>query len=67
MGMLAGNSMDKRFFNRLGATQLDSSALCAGVSDAAYQSVFGDVGGIPFDELSRSKLIVVWGNNITVH
>jgi anaerobic selenocysteine-containing dehydrogenase len=66
MGMLAGNSMDKRFFNRLGATQVDASTLCAGVSGAAYESVFGDVGGIPFDELSRSKLIVVWGNNITV-
>ena len=25
MGMLAGNSMDKRFFNRLGATQVDFS------------------------------------------
>lgn len=66
MGMLAGNSMDKRFFNRLGATQVDSSTLCAGVSGAAYDSVFGDVGGISFAELAHSKLIVVWGNNITV-
>lgn len=66
MGLLAGNSMDKRFFNRLGATQVDSSTLCAGVSGAAYEALFGDIGGIPYAELAHSKLIVVWGNNITV-
>lgn len=66
MGMLAGNSMDKRFFNRLGATQVDASPLCAGVSTAAWTSVFGDTGGISFEEIAHSKLIVVWGNNITV-
>lgn len=66
MGLLAGGSMDKRFFNKLGATQVDASTLCAGVSGAAYESVFGDTGGIPYEELSSSKLIVVWGNNITV-
>lgn len=66
MGLLAGGSMDKRFFNRLGATQVDATPLCAGVSGAAYESVFGDAGGISYEELSASKLIVVWGNNITV-
>jgi len=66
MGVLAGNSMDKRFFNRLGASQVDASPLCAGVSSAAWDSVFGEVGGISYEELIHSKLIVVWGNNITV-
>lgn len=66
MGLLAGGSMDKRFFNKLGATRVDASTLCAGVSGAAYESVFGDAGGIPYEELSTSRLIVVWGNNITV-
>jgi len=66
MGLLAGGSMDKRFFNRLGATQVDASTLCAGVSGAAYESVFGDTGGISYEELAASGLIVVWGNNITV-
>lgn len=65
MGMLAGSTMGTRFFNRLGATEVDASTLCAGVSGAAYESVFGDVGGIRFTELAQSKLIVVWGNNIT--
>jgi anaerobic selenocysteine-containing dehydrogenase len=66
MGVLAGNSMDKRFFNQLGASQVDASTLCAGVAGAAYTSLFGDVGGISFEEMSESKLIVIWGNNITV-
>jgi len=65
MGLLAGGSMNKRFFHRLGASAVDSSPLCAGVSSAAWDSVFGDVGGIAFTELQHSRLIVVWGNNIT--
>ncbi|MEH6607960.1 MAG: molybdopterin-dependent oxidoreductase [Halioglobus sp.] len=65
MGLLSGGSMDERFFHRLGASRVDSSPLCAGVSGAAWESVFGDVGGIPFTELRHSRLIVVWGNNIT--
>lgn len=65
MGLLAGGSMDKRFFNRLGASQVDSSPLCAGTSSAAWEAVFGDAGGIDFEELAHSKLILIWGNNVT--
>ncbi len=65
MGLLAGRSMDKRFFHRLGASAVDSTTLCAGVSGAAWDSVYGDVGGIAFTELAQSRLIVVWGNNVT--
>ena len=66
MGLLAGGSMDKRFFNRLGATRVRNEPLCSGTSSAAYESVFGDAGGIPYTELAESRLIVIWGNNITV-
>jgi anaerobic selenocysteine-containing dehydrogenase len=66
MGILGHGSMANRFFNRLGASQVDASTLCAGVAGAAWESVFGDAGGIPYTELAESKLIVVWGNNITV-
>ncbi len=65
MGLLANGSMDRRFFHRLGASRVDASPLCAGVSGAAWDSVFGDVGGIPHSELADARLIVVWGNNIT--
>ena len=65
MGLLAGGSMDMRFFHKLGASLVDSTPLCAGVSSAAWDAVFGDVGGIAYSELEHSQLIVVWGNNIT--
>jgi anaerobic selenocysteine-containing dehydrogenase len=66
MGVLSVGSMDARFFNRLGASQLNSVPLCAGVSAAAWQSVLGGVGGITHAEMAHSKLIVIWANNITV-
>ncbi len=66
MGVLSVGSMDARFFNRLGASQLDSVPLCAGVTSAAWKSVLGDVGGISHAEMADSKLIVIWANNITV-
>jgi anaerobic selenocysteine-containing dehydrogenase len=65
MGLLAGGSMDQRFFHRLGATRVDSSTLCAGTSGAAWDALFGDAGGIDFEELTAARLIIVWGNNIT--
>lgn len=65
MGILAGGSMDKRFFHRLGSSLVDSSTLCAGTSSAAWDTVFGDAGGIDFEEIADSKLIIVWGNNVT--
>jgi len=65
MGLLSSNSMNKRFLHKLGARKVDSKPLCAGVSCAAYESLFGDVGGIAHSEIGQSKLIVVWGNNIT--
>jgi anaerobic selenocysteine-containing dehydrogenase len=66
MGVLGGASMDRRFFNKLGATRVDSTTLCAGIASAAYESLFGEAGGIPPTELAESSLIVVWGNNITI-
>jgi len=66
MGLLNGSSMDERFFRRLGASRLNSVPLCAGTSAAAWQSVFGNVGGIAHEEMAHAKLIVIWANNITV-
>lgn len=65
MGLLSSDSMNKRFLHKLGARKVDTSPLCDGVSGAAYESLFGDVGGITHSEMGQSKLIVVWGNNIT--
>lgn len=64
-GQLAMGSMDRRFFHRLGATQLDRSPLCGGVRGAAYVSLFGGAPGMMPEAAADSDLIIVWGNNIT--
>ncbi len=62
-GQLASGSMDRRFFYRLGATQLNRAPLCAGVRGMAYSSLFGDSCGMPQQQAEHSDLIVVWGSN----
>jgi len=65
-GELAGGSMDRRFFHRLGATLLDRGPLCGGVRGTAYSSLYGNASGMPPEQAINSDLIVVWGNNVTV-
>lgn len=65
-GQLAGGSMDRRFFYRLGATLLDRGPLCGSVRGTAYSSLFGDAPGMPPEQAVHADLIVVWGNNVSV-
>lgn len=65
-GELAGGSMDRRFFHKMGATLLDRGPLCGGVRGAAYASLFGNAPGMPPIQTVHSDLILVWGNNVTV-
>jgi anaerobic selenocysteine-containing dehydrogenase len=65
-GMLAGGSMDQRFFHRLGATRLDRSPLCGGIRREAWIGTYGTVPGMNPEQLAEAKLILVWGNNVTV-
>lgn len=58
--------MDRRFFYRLGASQIDRGALCAGTQDLAFTSLYGDVPGMPPEEVEHSDLVIVWGLNVTV-
>ena len=65
-GQLAGGSMDRRFFHRLGASLLDRGPLCGGVRGAAYTSLFGNAPGMPPEQAVEADVIAVWGNNVTV-
>src|ERR1700738_5097995 len=65
-GLLAGDSMSSRFFNRLGATQLYRRALCGGVRREAWSGAYGAVPGCPPELAEAAKLNLVWGNNATV-
>jgi anaerobic selenocysteine-containing dehydrogenase len=64
-GMLAGGSMDLRFFHRLGASLLDRRPLCGGVRTEAWVGTFGTVPGMPPEQAEHARLIVAWGNNVT--
>ena len=64
-GMLAGDSMSLRFFHRIGASLLSRSPLCGGIRSAAYAGTFGATPGTPLQQVSLSKLVIVWGNNAT--
>ena len=65
-GQLAVGSMDRRFFYKLGASQLDRGPLCGAVRGAAYTSLFGDAPGMHPEQAAHADLIAVWGNNVTV-
>src|SRR5437588_1535680 len=65
-GLLAGDSMSSRFFNRLGATQLYRRALCGGVRSEAWAGTYGAVPGCPPEFAEHAELNLVWGNNATV-
>ncbi|MDH4247471.1 MAG: molybdopterin-dependent oxidoreductase [Deltaproteobacteria bacterium] len=65
-GMLAYASMDRRFFNRLGASRLHRGSLCGGVRTEAYASLFGAAPGMNPEQVEEAQLVVAWGNNVTV-
>src|SRR5881409_2733693 len=64
-GMLAGGSMDLRFFHRLGASLLDRRPLCGGIRTEAWVGTFGPTPGIRPEQAEHAKLIVAWGSNVT--
>ena len=65
-GILAGASMDMRFFYRLGATQLDRKPLCAGIWALAWNTLYGAVPGMSPEQALKSELVMIWGNNTAV-
>ncbi len=64
-GMLAGGSMDLRFFHRLGASLLKRRPMCGGVKSEAFKGTFGSMPAVQPEQCIHAKLIVVWGNNVT--
>jgi molybdopterin guanine dinucleotide-containing S/N-oxide reductase-like protein len=63
IGVLGYGSMDRRFFHRLGASQLDRT-ICSEAGGQAWISVYGKKIGMPTEDFRLAKLIVAWGANI---
>jgi anaerobic selenocysteine-containing dehydrogenase len=65
-GFLAGGSMDLRFFHKLGASRLARRPLCGGVKSEAFLGTFGPVPLMRPEHVAQARLIIAWGNNVTV-
>src|SRR5882672_5670220 len=63
LGALNGASMDRRFFHRLGASQLDRT-ICSAAGEAGLNSVLGAKLGTEPEQFRHSKYIIAWAANI---
>ncbi len=69
LGLIQGEAMASRFFNRLGASRLDRT-ICASAGAAALTATYGHRVGMHVEDFAHSRLIVIWGSNpvtSTVH
>ena len=62
MGQLQGESMDRRFFNRLGASLLDRT-ICSTAGGEGFTQTLGGKVGMKVEFFAESKLIIIWGSN----
>ena len=62
MGLLQYMSMDRRFFNRLGASLLDRT-LCSSAGKAGMKITLGGSVGMDPERFDEAKLILIWGSN----
>jgi anaerobic selenocysteine-containing dehydrogenase len=63
IGQLGYGSMDRRFFHRLGASQLDRT-ICSAAGGEALLSVYGVKLGTAPEDFAHAGLIIAWGANI---
>jgi anaerobic selenocysteine-containing dehydrogenase len=63
MGVLGYGSMDRRFFHRLGASQLDRT-ICATAGGDALVSVYGKKLGTDPEHFRHARYIIAWAANI---
>ena len=63
LGALNSASMDRRFFHRLGASQLERS-ICSTAGEEGLKSVIGISLGTEPEQFAHSRYIIAWGSNI---
>lgn len=62
MGLVQGDSMSLRFFNKLGASLLDRT-ICATAGATGYKYTIGGSMGTDIEEFQNARLILIWGGN----
>jgi len=63
LGALNNASMDRRFFHRMGASQLDRT-ICSAAGEAGLKSLYGVKLGTEPEQFRHSKYIIAWASNI---
>jgi molybdopterin guanine dinucleotide-containing S/N-oxide reductase-like protein len=63
LGALNGASMDRRFFHRLGASQLERT-ICSDAGEEGLKSVLGIKLGTEPEQFVHSRYIIAWAANI---
>jgi anaerobic selenocysteine-containing dehydrogenase len=63
MGVLGYGSVDRRFFHRMGASQLDRT-ICSEAGGVAWNLVYGKKFATPTEDFKLAKLVLAWGANI---
>ena len=62
MGLVQGEAMAGRFFNRLGASLLDRT-ICSSAGGEGMAQTLGGKVGMRVEFFAESKLIIIWGSN----
>ena len=62
MGLVQGESMDRRFFHQLGASLLDRT-ICSTAGSEALLYTYGGKFGMRVEFFTESQLILIWGSN----
>jgi anaerobic selenocysteine-containing dehydrogenase len=62
MGLIQGQSMDRRFFHLIGASLLDRT-ICASAGAQALNLTYGTRMGTDTETIGEAKLIILWGTN----
>jgi len=62
LGLVQNSVSSARFWNRLGASQLERS-ICGAAVERAVQATLGARWGTAYADVLDSKLIIIWGHN----
>jgi anaerobic selenocysteine-containing dehydrogenase len=63
MGFVQSQSIDRRFFHKIGASLL-ARTICADAGAAGYRATIGLSMGTDPERFSDAKLIIIWGSNV---
>jgi anaerobic selenocysteine-containing dehydrogenase len=62
MGLVQGESMAQRFFNKLGASRLDRT-ICSEAGSQGLRHTLGASVGMDMEQFENSRQIIFWGTN----